>query len=249
MRILVLSDLHANATALNAALAAAQGRWEQIVCLGDVVGYGPDPNEVTSKIRELGAQTIRGNHDKAATGLMATDDFNPVAKAAVDWTRSQLSPDNLKWLTDLPHGPLEVSGIALVHGALQDEDEYVFTPEQALEGLLDSAAVVTFFGHTHHQGGFSYSNAGNQLEMLNLRPRFSESFTALRLSEGSRYLLNPGSIGQPRDGDSRAGFAIADLEHSVVEFWRVPYDIAAVQSRMRAARLPEALVQRLSLGR
>jgi predicted phosphodiesterase len=249
MRILVLSDLHANATALNAALAAAQGRWEQIVCLGDVVGYGPDPNEVTSKIRELGAQTIRGNHDKAATGLMPTDDFNPVAKAAVDWTRSQLSPDNLKWLTDLPHGPLEVSGIALVHGALQDEDEYVFTPEQALEGLLDSAAVVTFFGHTHHQGGFSYSNAGNQLEMLNLRPRFSESFTALRLSEGSRYLLNPGSIGQPRDGDSRAGFAIADLEHSVVEFWRVPYDIAAVQSRMRAARLPEALVQRLSLGR
>jgi len=249
MRILVLSDLHANATALNAALAAAQGRWEQIVCLGDVVGYGPDPNEVTSKIRELGAQTIRGNHDKAATGLMPTDDFNPVAKAAVDWTRSQLSPDNLKWLTDLPHGPLEVSGIALVHGALQDEDEYVFTPEQALEGLLDSAAVVTFFGHTHHQGGFSYSNAGNQLEMLNLRPRLSESFTALRLSEGSRYLLNPGSIGQPRDGDSRAGFAIADLEHSVVEFWRVPYDIAGVQSRMRAARLPEALVQRLSLGR
>jgi predicted phosphodiesterase len=249
MRILVLSDLHANATALNAALAAAQGRWEQIVCLGDVVGYGPDPNEVTSKIRQLGAQTIRGNHDKAATGLMPTDDFNPVAKAAVDWTRSQLSPDNLKWLTDLPHGPLEVSGIALVHGALQDEDEYVFTPEQALEGLLDSAAVVTFFGHTHHQGGFSYSNAGNQLEMLNLRPRFSESFTALRLSEGSRYLLNPGSIGQPRDGDSRAGFAIADLEHSVVEFWRVPYDIADVQSRMRAARLPEALVQRLSLGR
>jgi len=249
MRILVLSDLHANATALNAALAAAQGRWEQIVCLGDVVGYGPDPNEVTSKIRELGAQTIRGNHDKAATGLMPTDDFNPVAKAAVDWTRSQLSPDNLKWLTDLPHGPLEVSGIALVHGALQDEDEYVFTPEQALEGLLDSAAVVTFFGHTHHQGGFSYSNTGNQLEMLNLRPRLSESFTALRLSEGSRYLLNPGSIGQPRDGDSRAGFAIADLEHSVVEFWRVPYDIAGVQSRMRAARLPEALVQRLSLGR
>jgi predicted phosphodiesterase len=249
MRILVLSDLHANATALNAALAAAQGRWEQIVCLGDVVGYGPDPNEVTSKIRELGAQTIRGNHDKAATGLMPTDDFNPVAKAAVDWTRSQLSPDNLKWLTDLPHGPLEVSGIALVHGALQDEDEYVFTPEQALEGLLDSAAVITFFGHTHHQGGFSYSNAGNQLEMLNLRPRFSESFTALRLSEGSRYLLNPGSIGQPRDGDSRAGFAIADLEHSVVEFWRVPYDIADVQSRMRAARLPEALVQRLTLGR
>jgi predicted phosphodiesterase len=249
MRILVLSDLHANATALKAALAAAQGRWERVVCLGDVVGYGPDPNEVTSKIRQLGAQTIRGNHDKAATGLMLTDDFNPVAKAAVDWTRSQLSADNLKWLTELPSGPLQTDGIVLVHGAFQDEDEYVFTPAQALEGLLDSAARVTFFGHTHHQGGFSYTNVGNNLEILNLRPRTSESFAALRTDIESRYLLNPGSIGQPRDGDPRAGFAIADLEHDVVEFWRVSYDIAAVQSRMRAARLPEALVQRLSLGR
>lgn len=249
MRILVLSDLHANATALNAALAASEGRWERVVCLGDVVGYGPDPNEVTSKIRELGAQTIRGNHDKAATGLMPTDDFNPIAKAAVDWTRSQLSLENLKWLTELPPGPLETGGIVLVHGALQDEDEYVFTPAQALEGLLDSAAGMTFFGHTHHQGGFAYSNGGNNLEILNLRPRSPELFAALRIDTGSRYLLNPGSIGQPRDGDPRAGFAIADLEHDVVEFWRVSYDIADVQSRMRAARLPEALVQRLSAGR
>jgi predicted phosphodiesterase len=249
MRILILSDLHANATALEAALAAVRGRWERVVCLGDVVGYGPDPNEVTSKIRELGAQTIRGNHDKAAAGLMPTDDFNPVAKAAVDWTRSQLSADNLKWLAELPPGPLQTDSIVLVHGALQDEDEYVFTPAQALEGLLDSAARVTFFGHTHHQGGFSYSDASNNLEVLNLRPRPTESFAALRIETGARYLLNPGSIGQPRDGDSRAGFAIADLEHDVVEFWRVHYDVAAVQSRIRAAQLPEALVQRLSLGR
>ena len=249
MRILVLSDLHANATALETALTAAKGRWERVVCLGDVVGYGPDPNEVTSRIRELDAQTIRGNHDKAAAGLMLTDDFNPVAKAAVDWTRSQLSPENLKWLAELPQGPLKVNGVVLVHGALQDEDEYVFTPAQALEGLLDSAAGMTFFGHTHHQGGFAYSNGGNNLEILNLRPRAPEPFAALRIDAGSRYLLNPGSIGQPRDGDARAGFAIADLEHDVVEFWRVSYDIAEVQSRMRAARLPEALVQRLSVGR
>jgi predicted phosphodiesterase len=249
MRILVLSDLHANATALNAALAAAQGRWQRVVCLGDVVGYGPDPNEVTSKIRELGAQTIRGNHDKAVTGLMPTDDFNPVAKAAVDWTRSELSPDNFKWLKELPPGPLDAGGIVLVHGALQDEDEYVFTPAQALEGLLDSAAQITFFGHTHHQGGFSYSGAKNNLEILHSRPRSSESFAAVHLDVALQYLLNPGSIGQPRDADARAGFAIADLEQNIVEFWRVPYDIADVQSRMRAAHLPEALAQRLSLGR
>src|ERR1700726_175237 len=247
MRILVLSDLHANATALNAALAASEGRWERVVCLGDVVGYGPDPNEVTSKIRELGAQTIRGNHDKAATGLMPTDDFNPVAKAAVDWTRSELSADNLKWLTELPHGPLEISGIVLVHGAFQDEDEYVFTPAQALEGLLDSTAEVTFFGHTHHQGGFSYLNS--KLEVLQIHPRMNESFAPLRLEPPRRYLLNPGSVGQPRDADPRAAFAIADLEHQTVEFWRVEYDIAAVQQRMRKARLPEALVQRLIVGR
>lgn len=249
MRILVLSDLHANATALDAAVKAAKGRWERIVCLGDVVGYGPDPNEVTTRIRELGAITIRGNHDKAVTDLMRTDDFNPVAKAAVDWTRSQISGDNLKWLAALPSGPLETDGLVLVHGAFQDEDEYVFTPAQALEGLLDSTAAITFFGHTHHQGGFSYSGESNNLEILSLRPRASESFAALRTEAGTRYLLNPGSIGQPRDGDARAGFAIADLQHQTIEFWRVGYDVSEVQSRMRAARLPEALIQRLSLGR
>jgi predicted phosphodiesterase len=247
MRILVLSDLHSNATALDAVLDAAKDRWDLPVCLGDVVGYGPDPNEVTERLRELGAQTIRGNHDKAVTGLMPTDDFNPVAKAAVDWTRAQLKPDYLSWLSSLPPGPLATDGIVLVHGALQDEDEYVFTPAQALDGLLDSTGEVTFFGHTHHQGGFSYQDA--QLEVLQIRPRAGESFAALRIEAPRRYLLNPGSIGQPRDGDPRAAFAIADLEHQVVEFWRVPYDIAAVQERMRAAHLPEPLIQRLTAGR
>lgn len=247
MRILVLSDLHANVTALDAVLDAAQGRWDLSVCLGDVVGYGPDPNEVTTRIRKLGTQSIRGNHDKAVAGLMNTGDFNPVAKAAVDWTRSQLQPDNLEWLRNLPQGPFATDGIVLVHGAFQDEDEYVFTPAQALDGLLDSTAEVTFFGHTHHQGGFSYQDSN--LEILQIRPRAAESFAPLRIETPRRYLLNPGSIGQPRDSDPRAAFAIADLEHHIVEFWRVPYDISAVQERMRAARLPEPLVQRLTVGR
>lgn len=247
MRILILSDLHSNATALDAVLDVAKDRWEASVCLGDVVGYGPDPNYVTQRLRELGTQTIRGNHDKAVTGLMMTDDFNPVAKAAVDWTRAELKPEHLAWLSGLPKGPLETDGIVLIHGAFQDEDEYVFTPEQALDGLLDSNAPVTFFGHTHHQGGFSYQDA--QLEVLQIHPRTTESFAALRIEPSRRYLLNPGSIGQPRDGDPRAAFAIADLEHQVVEFWRIPYDVAAVQRRMRAAHLPEPLVQRLTAGR
>ncbi|HYL61192.1 MAG TPA: metallophosphoesterase family protein [Candidatus Methylomirabilis sp.] len=247
MRILVLSDLHANATALSAALDAAAGRWDAAVCLGDVVGYGPDPHEVVARLREMSAQTIRGNHDKAVASLMDTSDFNPVAKAAVDWTRSQLTAEELSWLSALPQGPATADGIVLVHGAFHDEDEYVFTPAQALDGLLDSSAAVTFFGHTHHQGGFSYQDSS--LEVLQLRPRATEPFCALRIEEPRRYLLNPGSIGQPRDGDPRAGFAIADLEHRTVEFWRVAYDIAGVQQRMRAAKLPEPLVQRLLVGR
>ena len=247
MRTLVLSDLHANLTALDASLKAAEGKWDRVVCLGDVVGYGPDPNEVTSQIREMGAVTIRGNHDKAVAELMATDDFNPVAKMAVDWTRAQLSNENLDWLAGLPQGPLETDGLILVHGAVQDEDEYVFTPSQALEGLLDSTVQVTFYGHTHHQGGFAYLDS--QLEVLQLHPRSNELHCALQIEAAKRYLVNPGSIGQPRDGDPRASFAIADLDHHAIEFWRVAYDIGQVQSRMRSARLPEPLAHRLTLGR
>jgi diadenosine tetraphosphatase ApaH/serine/threonine PP2A family protein phosphatase len=247
MRLLVLSDLHANLTALEAALSAAKGSWDNAVCLGDVVGYGPDPNEVTSQVRELATVTIRGNHDKAVAELMVTDDFNPIARAAVQWTRAQLSNENLDWLASLPQGPLEAEGVVLVHGAFQDEDEYVFTPSQALEGLLDSTLPVTFYGHTHHQGGFSYQET--QLEVLQLHPRDTEARSALRIDKMKRYLLNPGSIGQPRDGDPRASFAIADLENQVVEFWRVPYDVEDVQERMRTARLPEPLALRLSVGR
>jgi len=247
MRILILSDIHSNATALDAVLETAKDRWDKSVCLGDVVGYGPDPNYVSERLRQLGTKTIRGNHDKAVTGLMATEDFNPVAKAAVDWTRAELKPEHMTWLTELPKGPLESDGIVLIHGALQDEDEYVFTSEQVLDGFLDSTAAVTFFGHIHHQGGFSYQDS--RLEILQIRPRGAESFAALRIEPLRRFLLNPGSIGQPRDGDARAAFAVADLEHEVVEFWRIPYDVGAVQKRMRAAHLPEPLVQRLVVGR
>jgi predicted phosphodiesterase len=247
MRLLILSDLHANLTAFEAALAAAAGRWDGAVCLGDVVGYGPDPVEVSQKLQTLTQEVIRGNHDKAVAGIMSSEDFNPVAKMAVDWTREVLSKELLQWLAELPPGPKKSQGVVLIHGAFQDEDEYVFTPAQALEGLLDSSTTLSFFGHTHHQGGFSYHES--DIEVLPLRPRASESFSALHLEPGYKYLLNPGSIGQPRDGDSRAAFAIADFDHNVVEFWRVPYDIPAVQERMRDASLPDPLIHRLSLGR
>lgn len=247
MRYLVLSDIHANSTALEATLSAVTGRWERVVCLGDVVGYGPDPNEVIDRVRTLNAMTIRGNHDKAACGLVDAEDFNPVARTAATWTREHLRADNLTYLQQLPQGPLEADGLALIHGALHDEDEYVFAPAQALDGLLESPSPVTFFGHTHFQGGFSFRD--NQLQVIQLRPEPGTSFAALRVEPATRYLLNPGSVGQPRDGDPRAAFAIADLNHAVVEFWRVPYDIEAVQQRMKRAGLPEPLILRLAFGR
>jgi predicted phosphodiesterase len=247
MRLLILSDLHANLTAFDAALAAAAGKWDAAVCLGDVVGYGPDPVAVSQKLQTLTQDVIRGNHDKAVAGIMTSDDFNPVARLAVDWTKAQLSAELMSWLAELPHGPKTTQGVVLIHGAYQDEDEYVFTPAQAIEGLLDSSTALSFFGHTHHQGGFSYHE--NDIEVLPLRPPQRQSFLALHLEPGYKYLLNPGSIGQPRDGDPRAAFAIADFDHNIVEFWRVPYDIPEVQARMYDANLPEPLIHRLTLGR
>lgn len=248
MRFLILSDVHANLTALEAALVEAKGKWDKTICLGDVVGYGPDPNEVIDRIRALDAVTIRGNHDKVGSGLTSADDFNPVARAAAMWTREHLRPENRSYLENLPLGPVSVNGFSIVHGALHDEDEYVVGPAQALESLLEAPSPVTFFGHTHLQGGFSLG-PDNKLTSLRLRPEDGDRFTTLELKQGTNYLLNPGSVGQPRDGDSRAAFAIADSDAGQVQFWRVPYKVESVQQRMEKAGLPEPLILRLSFGR
>lgn len=247
MRLLVFSDVHANATALEAALAACAGHWEKAVCLGDIVGYGPDPNEVVNRVRSLVSAIVRGNHDKAVAGTADLEDFNPAARAAIEWTRAQLLPENLGYLRKLPGGPLETEGVALVHGAVEDEDEYVFTPERALDGILASPRALTFFGHTHIQGGFSFD--GENIQPVGPYPDPQMNRNVIRLQSGTRYLLNPGSIGQPRDGDPRAAFAILDLRNRVVEFWRTPYDISSVQERMERAGAPEVLILRLVFGR
>lgn len=247
MRYLILSDIHANLTALEAVLEAAQGRWVKAVCLGDLVGYGPDPNEVIDRVRSLGALTIRGNHDKAVSGVADGDEFNPIARSAVLWSRQQLRPDNREYLERLPRGPLTVDDFSMVHGSLYDEDEYVFSPALALDGLVNAPSPVTFFGHTHLQGGFTLR--GEQVEVLHVRPAGGNPFSTLAVESDTTYLLNPGSIGQARDGDARAAFAIADIENQSVEFWRVPYDIEDVQKRMAKAGLPEPLILRLSFGR
>ncbi|HXJ16723.1 MAG TPA: metallophosphoesterase family protein [Candidatus Polarisedimenticolia bacterium] len=247
MRYLILSDIHANLTALDAVLEAAEGRWVKAVCLGDLVGYGPDPNEVIDRVRSLGAVTIRGNHDKAVSGVEDGEEFNPIARSAVVWTRQQLRPENCKYLEELPQGPLPVDDFSIVHGAVRDEDEYIFVPSQAMEGLLDAPSHVVFFGHTHIQGGFALRDS--QVDALHFKPAGGKPFSTLSIEADTTYLLNPGSIGQARDGDTRAAFAIADIENHSVEFWRVPYDIESVQTRMARAGLPEPLILRLSFGR
>ncbi|HVA17987.1 MAG TPA: metallophosphoesterase, partial [Candidatus Dormibacteraeota bacterium] len=144
--------------------------------------------------------------------------------------------------------PVSIDGFSLVHGALRDEDEYVVAPAQALDSLLEAPLPLTFFGHTHLQGGFSLAE-DNAIHALRFKPGDGEPFAKLELKKGTSYLLNPGSVGQPRDGDPRASFAIADMERHEVEFWRVPYEVESVQQRMEKAGLPEQLILRLSFGR
>ncbi len=247
LKYLIISDIHANITALRTVLDAAKGKWDKAVCLGDLVGYGPDPNEAIDLVREIDAVTIRGNHDKAVTGLTNPEEFNPVAHFAVIWTRERISPGNLEYLQKLPKGPVQVANFSMVHGAVYDEDEYVFGPEQAADGLVDAPTPVVFFGHTHIQGGFTLHN--HDVGTLHTKPVVPNETLSIQIAPGTSYLLNPGSIGQPRDGDTRAAFAIADLDAKTVEFWRVPYDVQDVQQRMMTAGLPEPLILRLSFGR
>ena len=249
MRYLILSDIHSNLEALEAVLVQVRDNYDQVVCLGDVVGYGPDPNEVIDRIRALSPVAIvRGNHDKASCGIDDAADFNVAARQAVFWTREQLRADNLTFLRRLPPGPITCDHFQIVHGSLRDEDEYVFLPAEALESLKLAETALTFCGHTHFQGGFSLKDSG-QMEVLRVSLALGVASAALQLDPASRYLINPGSIGQPRDGDARAAFVYYESEKQVIEYWRVPYNIAATQQKMVAAGLPEVLITRLSFGR
>ena len=251
MHILIISDIHSNVEALEACLSAVQ-KYDVVVNLGDIVGYGANPNEAVQRARELGGYVVRGNHDKAAAGLMDLTDFNPLAAMAALWTRNQLSPENLEWLLQLPQGPIripELPDAQFVHGSPINEDEYLVTPTDAVESLLAVPVPVTFFGHSHVQGAFS-SQAGEEGA---LRPVYASVGRAesvdWALDDGTHYLINPGSVGQPRDGDWRAGFAVFDSDAKTVSFHRVPYDLKTAQDRIRAANLPPRLATRLAMGR
>jgi predicted phosphodiesterase len=251
LRILLLSDIHANLEALEACLAGAPS-FDFVANLGDVVGYGASPNEVITRARGLGKIFVRGNHDKAATGLLALDDFNPLAAAAAMWTREALTPEHHQWLHALPQGPIPLEGFSdaqLVHGSPGDEDAYVVSLGDALVPLLALATPLTFFGHTHLQGGFFANGSSADGFRPEYRTVGQAETVALQLKPATRYMINPGSVGQPRDGDWRAAFALFDTEARVIHFHRTPYNLKAAQDRILAANLPPRLATRLAAGR
>src|SRR5712692_4529581 len=248
LRYLILSDIHSNLEALEEALTVASGRYERALCLGDLVGYGPDPNAVIERVRKLATVIIRGNHDKACAGVMNIDDFNPLAQQATRWTYEQLTPDHLHFLRNLPAGPVILDGFQIVHGSPTDEDEYIFGPSQALPVLRNLQVQVAVFGHTHFQGGFMVTPKG-RFHSVRFPAAGGQKRGILPLEDGGRYLINPGSVWQPRDSDARAAFAILDEDQRKVEYYRTPYDISKTQKKMEKAGLPEPLIRRLEFGR
>jgi predicted phosphodiesterase len=248
LRYLLLSDVHSNIEALDVCLEFAQGKHDQAVCLGDLVGYGPNPNEVIEKVRGLTQVIIRGNHDKACCGLDDAAEFNPFARLATEWTRQALTPEHIEYLRSLPTGPKTMEGFVLVHGSPVDEDEYILGPGQALPLLRGPGTQIVCYGHTHYQGGFMLTPTG-RFQSVRFPSKPDGLTLTLPLENTARYLINPGSVGQPRDGDGRAAFAILDMDKPQVEYYRLTYDLAKTQAKMKQAGLPEPLCRRLELGR
>jgi predicted phosphodiesterase len=246
MRTLVLSDIHANLEALEAVLAACPpASVDRVAVLGDLVGYGADPNAVVARVRDLApAAVIRGNHDKVATGLEDAEEFNRVAREAALWTSRQLETIHRDYLRALPAGPLALDeGLEICHGTPYDEDEYVFDAEDAAQALEAASRPLCLFGHTHVQIGFLLSPQGLDVVLPDQTPALIE------LSDAWRYLINPGSVGQPRDGDPRAAYAILDAARREVALYRVEYPLDRTQAKIRAAGLPQSLADRLATGR
>lgn len=247
MRYLILSDIHSNLEALEKCLEFAEGRYDQALCLGDLVGYGPDPNTVIGRVRRFAKVIVRGNHDKACCGLTDPQEFNVLALLAADWTRSHLTPEHFEFLRSLPSGPVTLEGFELVHGSPADEDEYIFDSLEAARAFETVTSPLVFFGHTHRQGGF-FLGEDERLQSIRTPPKKDGEPARFPLERNVRYLINPGSVGQPRDGDWRAAFAIFDADERRVDYYRTPYNLELTQQKMRKEGLPEPLVLRLEVG-
>jgi len=245
MRYLIFTDIHGNLEAFLALLKFIRRRKiDYYLFLGDLVGYGASPNEIIQKIRALKPiSMIRGNHDKAVSGLDSVQTFNPIAASAILWTKRRILKKNKNFLYRLKKGPLTVHNhITICHGAPFDEDHYIFGEFDAAEAFLHIKTQICFFGHTHFP--FVYKEKDNLVEGTFLTGNSSE----VKLEKDVRYLINPGSVGQPRDRNPRTAFAIYDSKARKVNFFRIEYDIKEAQRKILTASLPPPLAERLFLG-
>jgi predicted phosphodiesterase len=239
MRIAVLSDIHGNLPALEAVLDDLRP-YDAVWQLGDIVGYGPQPNEVVERLAAERATGVRGNHDAAAIGELDTDAFNEDAREAIEWTIEQLTPATRRWLAGLAPRT-EAEGFTLVHGSPRDPVwEYVYSVSVARANMAHFETSICLVGHTHVP--LVYRQRGSRVE-----PALPEHGTTLHLN-GQRLILNPGSVGQPRDGDRRACALLLDTDQLSVEWRRVDYPIEPVQQLMEEAGLPKRLIARLRYG-
>ena len=245
MKYLIISDIHSNMEALAAVLASVKRKkFDRVLVLGDLVGYGASPNQVVEAIRKLkNAVVIRGNHDKVASGIESGENFNRAALQSAQWTRNKLTPENRSYLLHLPQGPAVVEEEMLVsHGTPLDEDAYLFSDYDAYEVFQIMNFQLCFFGHTHLPVIYAVSNQ----RLYTFRPNGER--VRIELLEGFKYLINPGSVGQPRDKNPLAGFAMYDSETRAITFKRVEYAIPKTQDKILKAGLPPSLANRLSMG-
>jgi len=248
MRYLVLSDLHANIDALDAVLGCiGTSTYDRLIVLGDLVGYGAQPNAVVARIRELSpAAIVRGNHDKVASGQASSEGFNPTAQRAAEWTRRALSAESREYLAALPEGPLVIDDLLeICHGSPVDEDAYIFGELDAADALVAARMPVCLYGHTHLPAAVAL----DERRSLTVLFRGAGDQHRLRFEDDKRYLVNPGSVGQPRDGDPRAACAVLDTAAREVFIRRVEYPVERARDRILAAGLPKALGNRLLTGR
>lgn len=240
MRFAILSDLHANLEATEAVLAdAREHECTHFVCLGDVVGYNANPHECVEIVQKLDCPVVKGNHDEQATLTESSRDFNALAETAINWTREHLTNDDKEWLRSLRFTQ-QVGDFTIVHATLDQPEQwgYVFNSLDAVASFAYQQTTVCFLGHTHVAGAFVREEGVKKVKV-----------DQLTIEEGKRYLINVGSVGQPRDGDWRAAYCIYHREKNVVEQRRVKYDLATAQSKIIQAGLPRMLADRLELGR
>jgi len=244
MKIGIISDIHANAVALERVLQVI-GPVDALWCLGDVVGYGPNPNESIERLLALPNLEVclTGNHDWAVLGKLDLNDFNPDARQAALWTREQLTPASMKFLDERPGKVVRDAEFTLAHASPRQLIwEYITSVPLARANFQHFDTLVCLVGHTHVPAIYALDDKGV------VRDQMAADKGTLNLRDGHRYIINPGSVGQPRDSDPRAAYAIFDSDSGDFTFYRTEYDIAETQRRMTTAQMPVRLIMRLNYG-